>query len=88
MEDEPEVEQPDNAEQMIHQQLLLNDDDEEDELAEEDLDDDDDDEDDVTDITQLQTVSIQEALNAVVKEEIFGHDPPMAKKSELKMDIR
>lgn len=83
MEDEPEVEQPDHAEQqLIHQQLLLDDDDE-DEMAD-DVDVDDDDEDDETDISQLHDVSIRDALNAVVKDEIFNHDQqPMAKKSEF-----
>lgn len=80
MEDEPEVEQPsDHSDQLIHQQLLL--DDEEDELPDEDMDDDD--EDDDTDISQLRDASIREALNAVVKEEIFCHDQPLSKKSEF-----
>lgn len=83
MEDEPEVEQPDHSDQMIHQQLLLDDDDddEDEELPDEDLDDDE--EDDKTDISQLHDVSIGEALNDVVKGEIFCHDQPQAKKSEL-----
>lgn len=82
MEDEPEVEQPDRVDihQQQQQQLLL--DDEEDELADEDMEDDDD-EDAETDISQLHDESIREALSAVVKEEIFGHDQPLAKKSEF-----
>lgn len=72
MEDEPEVEQPDHADQMIHQQLLLED--EEGEMPEDDEDDEDGDE-----ITQLHEVSMHE-LNAVVKEE--NYDQPMQKKGK------